>query len=85
MLIITTTILYGIFVSAKSYHVGLRRVLRREYGRMLVHRVTSHKLPLELVDIIFGFWQQLTWYATIRFGLQVSTQVRAYYDFLKRN
>jgi hypothetical protein len=49
---VTTSILYGIFVSEKSFLIGVRCLVKQEHTRMLALRVAGEHLPIELVDEI---------------------------------
>lgn len=48
---IFTTLLYGVYVSEKSYLIGVRCLVKREHSRMLAMKVAGH-LPQELTDLI---------------------------------
>lgn len=46
------SMLYGIFVSAKSFDIGIRSCQKREHANMLAQRVSRADFPQELVDLI---------------------------------
>lgn len=48
---ISTTLLYGVYVSEKSHLIGVRCLVKREHARMLAMKVAGH-LPQELTDLI---------------------------------
>lgn len=49
---VTTTPLYGILVSRKSYLVGLRCLVKTHHAQMLAGKIGAGRLPQELVDLI---------------------------------
>lgn len=48
---ISTTLLYGVYVSEKSHLIGVRCLVKREHSKMLARKVAGH-LPQELTDQI---------------------------------
>lgn len=56
---ITNTLLYGVFVSQKSYLIGIRNLAKREHAEMLVTRITEHILPQELIDIVIDYLYEM--------------------------
>jgi len=49
---ITTTPLYGVLVSRKSYLIGLRCHVKTKFAQVLAERVCAGRLPTELSDLI---------------------------------
>ncbi|SMR63963.1 unnamed protein product [Zymoseptoria tritici ST99CH_3D1] len=49
---LTSNILYGIFISERSFLIGVRCLVKREHVRFLVLRIAGRKLPAELADEI---------------------------------
>ena len=49
---ITTTPLYGVLVSRKSYLIGLHCLVRTNHAHMLAQKVGAGRLPTELTDLI---------------------------------
>jgi hypothetical protein len=48
----STSLLYGVFVSEKSFLIGVRRLVKREHTQMLVLKIAGQALPTELVNEI---------------------------------
>lgn len=48
---ISTTLLYGVYVSEKSHLIGVRCLVKQEHSKMLAAKVAGH-LPRELTDLI---------------------------------
>lgn len=49
---VRTALLYGVFVTEKSYLIGLRKLIKREHISMLISHVCGDRFPQEVVDII---------------------------------
>lgn len=49
---IHTSVLHGVFVSHKSFAIGLRNLVEDQYAYMLALKFTGHWLPQELVDMV---------------------------------
>lgn len=49
---VASSLLYGIFVSERSYWIGCRSLVNRKHVDMLASKVTRRTLPQELVDLV---------------------------------
>lgn len=47
---LTATPLYGVLVTSKSYHIGVRHEVHSHHARFLAYRIAGAQLPPELVD-----------------------------------
>lgn len=54
-----TQVLYGIFVTEKSFLVGVRKLVKREHIKWLLSRVFVERLPQEVLDAIEQFIYEL--------------------------
>ena len=49
---IQTSILYGVFVTEKSWLIGWQRLIKREHAKILCKKAAGNRLPQELLDIV---------------------------------
>jgi len=49
---VDTSLVYGIWVSEKSYLIGLRNFLKGNHAKMLAARVIGSRMPQELINTI---------------------------------